>query len=419
MRLLLVLALVSLTAYADHRGRFERFCSRTADGRTNRGFPCTDDAPAFSAFASNGVGTFGACSTTPPTGARGEVLTFARASTATCQPGGAITTGIADSSFVTLSSGQPRVESRGDGVLGLRFEPARDNLLTRFIVITNAIWSDVGTPTLTGGQTSPWVGTYATSAVSVTDDDAAAYEGRSQTVTVTSGQPYTMHCAVKANGATSATIDIDGTAAAITGLSATTWGIVTARDAAASSTSITARVLVGNATSVTGSVIWGGCQVELGATRTSMIPTDGTTASRAAEGTGSFPVAAGLWASSGSAAFSSTPVDTGSIGSQLSFNSSARILYSDSGNVLIFDGTNNPSTSGGFVAGVTKRYWSSWSTAGGWVVRNETDANQATSAFTVGTWTTDTSLELTGVAGIIPAAIVSDACLDPSPLRCR
>lgn len=40
----------------------------------------------FEAFPASGAGTFGPCSTTAPTGARGETLTFTRASAATrCQ----------------------------------------------------------------------------------------------------------------------------------------------------------------------------------------------------------------------------------------------------------------------------------------------------------------------------------------------
>lgn len=46
--------------------------------------PQGPDFAFFEAFPANGAGTNGACSTTPPTAAKGEALTFARASVAEC-----------------------------------------------------------------------------------------------------------------------------------------------------------------------------------------------------------------------------------------------------------------------------------------------------------------------------------------------
>ena len=71
-------------------------------------------------------------------------------------------------------------------------ESLRAQVLFRFIDYANALWSDIGTPTLTGSQTSPFAGTYATSAVQFDDNDGAAYEGRAQTVTVSAGVAHTM-----------------------------------------------------------------------------------------------------------------------------------------------------------------------------------------------------------------------------------
>ena len=121
---------------------------------------------------------------------------------------------------------------------------------------------------------------WASSAVSIEDNDAAAYEGRKQTVTVTSGQRYVMWCYVKAGTATAARISIDGTAVNITGLSASTWSIVSVSDAAASSASIEAQVLVGDSVVSTGTVVWGGCQLERDFARTTMIPTTSAAVTR-------------------------------------------------------------------------------------------------------------------------------------------
>jgi hypothetical protein len=139
--------------------------------------------------------------------------------------------------------------------------------------LANAIWTDVATPTLTGGQTSPWTGTFANLAVQIDDNDAANFEGRAQSVTVTAGQPYTMHCYVKAGSLAAARLSLDGTTADVTGLSSTTWTLARVTDASSSGVSISAQALNGNTAASTGTVIWGGCQVELGTRVTAMVPT--------------------------------------------------------------------------------------------------------------------------------------------------
>lgn len=237
----------------------------------------------FEAFPASGAGTFGACSTTPPTGAKGEALTFARTGNATCTKttsGGLATSGIANGDLVELSANQPRVEYDSGGVKGLLVESSRVNSLFRFIEFANALWSDVGTPTLTGSQASPFTGTYATSAVQFDDNDAVAFEGRSQVVTVTAASAYYAHCYVKAGTATSARISLDGTAATITGLSSSTWSIVEVADASASAGTVTFEVDVGSTTAATGTVAFGGCQVEAGTYRTSIIPTTSAAVTR-------------------------------------------------------------------------------------------------------------------------------------------
>lgn len=293
MRTSALLLLVSLSALAqDPPGRFDRFCDRADTGRSDRGLPC--GGLLFEAFATGGAGTNGVCSTTPPTGSRGEVLTFARASSATCvktATGGYSTSGIADGDLVVLGTNVPRVEYDNSGNLGLLREyVATVNLLLRFILLTDAAWADVNTPILTGGQTSPWTGTYATSAVQVNDDNAAAFEGRTQNVTVSAGVAHTMHCYVKAGTLNKATISLDGTTASITGLSTSTWSIVQVTDASSSGVSIAAQVLNGSVVGDTGTVIFGGCQVETGSRITRMVPTDGATATRVSDGEPSFAV---------------------------------------------------------------------------------------------------------------------------------
>lgn len=168
-------------------------------------------------------------------------------------------------------------------MLGLRVEGARTNAMTRFIDYTNDAWADVGTPTPTTAQVSPWTGTYANVAVLYDDNDAAAFEGRTQTVTVTAATQYTMSCFVKAGTLTSARLSLDGTTADFTGLSSTTWTLASVTDTSSSGVAIAAQVLNGSTAAATGTVVWGGCQVEAGAYATSMIPTVATGVTRNAE----------------------------------------------------------------------------------------------------------------------------------------
>ena len=116
----------------------------------------------FEAFPLGGAGTTTACSTTPPTGAKGEVLTFARTGNATCTKtatGGLATTGIANGDLVELSANQPRVEYDSAGTLGLLVESARTNSVLRSQDLANGVWFAVGA----GGAAAPTVtATYAT-----------------------------------------------------------------------------------------------------------------------------------------------------------------------------------------------------------------------------------------------------------------
>lgn len=279
MRALFLITLVAFASFAQ--GRFDRVNSRCVGGRSDRGFGCEDYA--WGEFApSSGAGMTAPCACTSPTGAKGEVLTLARGSDATCSKQGLATTGIANGDLATCTGTQPRVEPSG-GVAGLRVNGAATNVLTRFIEFTNAAWADVGTPTPTTGQTSPWTGTYASSAVQYDDNDGAAYEGRTQTVTVTAAAAYTMSCYVKAGTLSSWTLSLDGTTASGTGLSSSTWSLVSVTDASTSGVAVAAQVLNGSTTGATGTVIWGGCQVESGSEVTPMVPTVGTGAARNAE----------------------------------------------------------------------------------------------------------------------------------------
>lgn len=413
-----LIGLASLTADAKPRGRFERFCSRTDQGRSDRGFLCS--TPLLEAFTAGGAGTSGVCSTTAPTGTRGEVLTFSRASSATCTKtatGGHVTSGIADGDLVTLSNDQVRVEYSAAGILGPHVEgTAATNVLLRFILISNAAWADVATPILTGSQNSPFTGTYATSAVQSNDDNAAAFEGRTQNVTVVAGNPYTMHCYVKGVTLAKARISLDGTTQDIAGLSVSSWSIVQVTDASASGVSIAAQVLNGNAAADTGTIIWGGCQVEAGSFRTTIIPTDGATATRATEGVPSFPVAI----TAGSPASSAVTV-------------TASYVPTTGTTLAIPPASGNPEIVGRFSGGNFGCYMMTPATdlaAGTWAVGdNRWACTTARLSHLRGTTATGTATQFTGTIasvgigssggfGAAVNGIYTQLCVDASPARC-
>jgi hypothetical protein len=116
---------------------------------------------AFLEFApSSGAGIGSACLCTSPTGAKGETLTFARASSGTCLKSGTVTS-IANGDMVTCTNNQPRVMPGGDGSggNGLLVEGARTNDIIRSQEFENAAWSTSGT------------------AITVTADQAVAPDG--------------------------------------------------------------------------------------------------------------------------------------------------------------------------------------------------------------------------------------------------
>ena len=128
---------------------------RTPGGRKGtRGYAFFEFAP------SGGAGMGAPCACTTPTGAKGEALTFTRASNGTCTKtttGGLTTTGIANGDLVVCSSNQPRVEYDSQGVLGLLVESAGTNSVLRSQEVDNAAWTkeqDAAprTPTVTADQ---------------------------------------------------------------------------------------------------------------------------------------------------------------------------------------------------------------------------------------------------------------------------
>lgn len=112
--------------------------------------------PFFEFAPTSGAGMGTACACTTVTGAKGEVVTFTRASSAYCTKEGLATTGLTTTSMVLCGTNQIRVEADGSGVLGILTENARTNIVIQSQDIMDATWglffSGVGTPVRTSNQ---------------------------------------------------------------------------------------------------------------------------------------------------------------------------------------------------------------------------------------------------------------------------
>lgn len=125
-------------------GRFGRINERCGGGRSSRGLLCS--AYAYFEFApADGAGMGSACACTDVTGAKGEVITINRGSSAMCSAQGFATTGIRDGDLVLCGSATPRVMPDPSGVLGVLSEPdAGWNLVQRSEQFNNAYWTKLG-----------------------------------------------------------------------------------------------------------------------------------------------------------------------------------------------------------------------------------------------------------------------------------
>jgi hypothetical protein len=299
VRKLLAVLLLSSIALA---GRVEHL----RENRRARVFS-GNSIPLLAAFTSSGTGTFGVCSTTAPTATKGEVLTATRASNATCQKtatGGLAVTAVADGDLVTLSSNQSRVEYNNAGVLGLRLEPtaATDDCL-QGEEICDIAWSDVGTPSCTANQKSgPW--NTATMDL-LTDNDGAAFEGRSQGIVTTSATKHGVACYIKGGTSLEASVTLVGTGSATgdctgasTTLSTTTSTRVFCVSTAAYEATLvaaTVTVRVGDATGDQGTIYVESCDhfdSIVDGYLPSTVRTTSSAVTRAAEGVPTFPFVA-------------------------------------------------------------------------------------------------------------------------------
>lgn len=388
-------------------------------------------APAYFEFApASGAGMTAPCACTAPTGAKGETLTFSRASSGTCLKGSV--SSIANGDMVTCSTNEPRVMPGGDGTgaRGLLVEGARTNLALRSAELCNAAWSDVGTPSCASDAATGPLGTATMD--SITDNDGAAYEGRSQLIATTSATVHSVSCFVKSSTATEASITLVGTGngagdctGTATGLSTTTSTRVSCSSPAAYSaavTAVTVTIRVGDAVGDQGVLYVEGCQHEVAAAfPSSYIATTSASATRAAEAP-TFPLAAGTVNTAGSTAGTViNPMVPTSTGGMVTFAAANRPLRVDSNAGMGFstrDGPNEVFRLGGCSAGTACRGYSFWSAS--------TQTIGTPTGETSGTFDGDmmagaTAIEIGNNAGGGGAlqGVIKQVCVDPSPSRCR
>lgn len=286
--LLLALLVAGVADARDRRCGKDRLNARTGD--------CVGYA-FFEAFPATGAGTFGACSTTAPTGARGEALTFSRTGNATCSKQGLATTGIANGDLVVLSGNQPRVEPDSQGVLGLRVESSRTNLTIRSQDLTDAYWQKGGnlaTPSVTTVSETAPDGSVGVSKISMTRPTTADYQYVQDDHTLAADGTYTGSLYVKAApGFGGKIISLQGytgtlnVGAVDVTLSEATWtrAVTTPQAQTAGSSKRIVAVGLGTAGASIGNVefyAWGG-QAEAGSYATSYTPTTSAAVVRNAE----------------------------------------------------------------------------------------------------------------------------------------
>lgn len=387
---------------------------------------------SFEFAPASGAGMGAACACTTPTGAKGDVLSVSRASNATCSKQGLATTGISNGDLVVCGSNAIRVETDvgGSGLLAVLGEGARTNSVLWSEALGNAAWSKVGStapfaPTVTADQAVAPDGATTAERVQYPATSAADFGGVRTATAVLTAAPWAASVYLKGNG-TSGTLDICMQAGVYVCTACNYVSTSWTRCTAAGTPSAAGQLYVGNMSSVNGGTargaadvfVWG-IQAELGAFASSYIPTTTAAVIRQADVlTGALPSAPGA---TGSAAFTFTPEWSGTAGGgpMVYFGGNARALYGTGGFARSYDGSLNPAVSMGATANTAKRYWSSWSTANGWVVRNATDATQATSAFTVGTWSTTTTITILSPSVSDAYGLVSALCYDSSESRCR
>lgn len=407
--------------------------------------PTTASYAFFQAFPTSGAGTNGPCSTTAPTGARGQVLTFTRGSSATCTKtasGGLSNTGIANGDLVILSSNQPRVEYDSAGTLGLLVEASRTNSLLRSQELNNAAWAGAAVsavvPVVTADAAVQPDGTTTAErldfpAVSAGGAYSVLYQGVTGTAAAWSASCYVR--GVSASGTIYLMLTPGGsyttTACNYVSTSWTRCTVTATETAAAWFLQIGVDLRDGAQTAKSAqSAYVTDCQWELGAYASSYIPTTSAAVTRA-EQAASFPVVINTIAGFSHAHTFSLQGTTSFDGSMGLYQdaSNRTQLYQYSGNALnadIFTTSGNRSASfvsSAWATNTPYRIAISYSGAGASSTVSAYLAGALVNTSAAATTSAFTSIRfgpsLFGGSGSNTNTIYTRWCADPNPSRCR
>lgn len=378
-----------------------------------------------------------ACACAAITGAKGETVTFARASTATCTKGGLATTGIANGDLVSCASGAPRVERDAAGYLGLLVEASRVNSLIQSQALDNAAWVAF---TGTGG-TNP---TVSANAVSGPDTTTQLSNPEQVTFAATSGTQSSglaqaaLTAAAYSAGVfaeyVSGTCNLDlcietnstgpvATCTATPVSSSTTWVRLKNENV----TSIASgRVFIGNLTSLNGGAARSACVVNLwqvdgqaGAYLTSPIYTAASTATRATE-SASVAFTPPTSANFSAEGYFTGPSSLSNFGTHWMMGA-ATVFANNSGTVQFrsYGGNVGSDVKPFYQASTAPVYWNGWASqlASGARYGNNALGGTATSA--TNKWSSPLYFGSDN-GGTFPIdGIISRFRIDPDPARCR
>lgn len=419
MRLFLVFALSCSAALGAGRST-DRACE-VMSRRSDRGSVACGGLALFEFAPASGVGMGAACACSTPTGAKGEALTFSRASTGYCTKSNELT-GIQNGDLVECASGQPRVMPGGDGTggVGLSIWEARTNTAIRSQEFDNAVW----VPSQSGGPALPVVTANAATApdgtLTAEQLDLPAVSGATQYSILIGGTQCPASAAASAGlyaklkTGTTGTIEIYTAAPHfVCNINSTTW--TRCRNENFTAGSVMYIGYGGSGTSPGGPAesvyIWqADCQA--GTTLSPPIKTAGTSATRVAES------ATVVWppvATIGSTA--ATIIGAGGIIEAT--GSGARPLNGAiPGSLSSFDSTANAGPVAISRIATQARGFASWAAS---VLTVGVGLTTATAAFDGSMGANGEAMALggtTGASGLLNG-VIKQVCVDSSPTRCR